>query len=503
VSGGGPAPAVEMRGISKRYGVTIALRGVGLTGLPGEVHALVGENGAGKSTLMKVLSGAVQPEEGEIRLDGTPVRIKEPAEARRLRVHAVYQEFSLVPNLSVAENIWLSRGSLRRNRWWVDRSKVNRSAEDLLDEIGFTGLDVRRPVSRLRVSGRQLVEIAKAVIERPQVLILDEPSAVLSRQELRRLFDLVRRLTGEGTLVFYVSHRLEEVFEIADRITVLKDGEVVGTVRPQETDERELIRMMVGRTLEEIYPMRGGGRGEEVLGIHGLGCDPAFADVSFSLARGEIVGLFGLVGSGRTEMARCIFGAEPATSGHMRLEGRPFQPRSPAEAVAAGVAYLTEDRARDGLVITDSVRDNVSLASLRRLGRWGLLDRRMQERVVEAKVRELDIRPPQPWRVVGRLSGGNQQKVMLAKWLLTAAKVLILDEPTRGVDVATKVDIYQMTAALAQRGVGILLISSELPEILGMSDRVLVMRKGGMVGNFDRARATEEALLAPAAGVRS
>jgi ribose transport system ATP-binding protein len=503
VSGGGHAPAVEMRGISKRYGVTIALRGVGLTGLSGEVHALVGENGAGKSTLMKVLSGAVQPEEGDIRLDGTPVRINEPAEGRRLGVHAVYQEFSLVPNLSIAENIWLSRGSLRRNRWWVDPSKMNRSAEDLLDEIGFTGLDVRRPVSRLRVSGRQLVEIAKAVIERPQVLILDEPSAVLSREELSRLFDLVRRLAREGTLVFYVSHRLEEVFEIADRITVLKDGEVVGTVRPRETDERELIRMMVGRTLEEIYPRRGGGRGEEVLGIHGLGRDAAFADVSFSLAQGEIVGLFGLVGSGRTEMARCIFGADPATSGHMRLEGRPFRPRSPAEAVAAGVAYLTEDRARDGLVITDTVRDNVSLASLRRLGRWGLLDRRMQERVVEAKVRELDIRPPQPWRVVGRLSGGNQQKVMLAKWLLTAAKVLILDEPTRGVDVATKVDMYQMTAALAQRGVGILLISSELPEILGMSDRVLVMRKGRMVGEFDRARATEEALLAPAAGVRS
>jgi len=502
VSGGGTAPAVEMRGIGKRYGVTVAVRGVDLIGLPGEVHALVGENGAGKSTLMKVLSGAVQPEEGEIRLDGTTVRIGDPAEARRLGVHAVYQEFSLVPNLSVAENIWLSRGSHRRGRWWVDRSKVNRSAEDLLDEIGFTGLDVRRPVSRLRVSGRQLVEIAKAVVERPQVLILDEPSAVLSREELRRLFTLVRTLTREGTLVFYVSHRLEEVFEIADRITVLKDGEVVGTVRPQETDERELIRMMVGRTLEEIYPRRGGGKGEEVLGVDGLGRDVAFADVSLSLARGEIVGLFGLVGSGRTELARCIFGAEPATSGRMRLEGRPFRPRSPADAVARGVAYLTEDRARDGLVLTDTVRDNVSLASLRRLGRWGVLDRRTQEQVVRIKVRELDIRPPQPSRVVGRLSGGNQQKVVMAKWLLTAAKVLILDEPTRGVDVATKVDMYRMTAALAERGVGILLISSELPEILGMSDRVLVMRKGRVVGEFDRARATEEALLAPAAGVR-
>ncbi|MGH3925900.1 MAG: sugar ABC transporter ATP-binding protein, partial [Pseudonocardiaceae bacterium] len=356
--------------------------------------------------------------------------------------------------------------------------------------------------SRLRVSGRQLVEIAKAVIERPQVLILDEPSAVLSREELRRLFALVRTLTRAGTLVFYVSHRLEEVFEIADRITVLKDGEVAGTVRPQETDERELIGMMVGRTLEEIYPRRGGDQGEEVLGVDGLSRDGAFADVSLSLARGEIVGLFGLVGSGRTELARAIFGAEPATSGHMRLEGRPFRPRSPADAVARGVAYLTEDRARDGLVLTDTILDNVSLASLRRLGRWGVLNRRMQEQVVGVKVRELDIRPPQPSRVVGRLSGGNQQKVVMAKWLLTAAKVLILDEPTRGVDVATKVDMYRMTAALADQGTGILLISSELPEILGMSDRVLVIRKGRVVGEFDRARATEETLLAPAAGVR-
>jgi ribose transport system ATP-binding protein len=503
VSGGGPALAAEMRGIGKRYGVTAALQGVNLTGVAGEVHALVGENGAGKSTLMKVLSGAVQPDEGEIRLNGTAVRIDGPAESRRLGVHAVYQDFSLVPNLSVAENIWLHGGGDRGRRWWVDWPQVNSSAQHLLDEIGFKGVDVRVPISRLRVSVQQMVEIAQAVVERPRILILDEPSAVLSWEELHRLFGLVRRLAAEGTLVFYVSHRLEEVFEIADRITVLKDGEVVGTVRPQEADQQELIRMMVGRRLEEIFPRRGGPRGEEVLGVDRLSRDGAFADLSFTLGRGEIVGVFGLVGSGRTEMARCIFGAEPITSGEMRLEGQPYGPRSPAEAVTRGVAYLTEDRARDGLVLTDTIRDNVSLASLRRFGRWGLLDRKAQEEAVKAKVREVGVRPPQPSQVVDRLSGGNQQKVMLAKWLLTEAKVLMLDEPTRGVDVATKVDIYRRTAALAERGVGILLISSELPEILGMSERILVMRGGRVVGEFDRARATEEALLASASGVRS
>jgi len=330
---------------------------------------------------------------------------------------------------------------------------------------------------------------------------LDEPSAVLSQEELKCLFALIQRLKEESTLILYISHRLDEVFEVADRITVLKDGELVGTVRPQETDEGQLIKMMVGRTLGEFYPDRHGEPGEEILTVKGLSREGSFADISFSLARGEILGLFGLVGSGRTQLARCIFGAEPPTSGEIRLEGKVIRPKSPHDAVKAGIALLTEDRKRDGLVLSCPVRDNISLATLGQVSRWGFLNRRQQDTQVRSKVQELDIRPPQISRLARQLSGGNQQKVALAKWLLSQAKVLILDEPTRGVDVATKVEIYQIIRDLADKGIGILFISSGLPEILGMSDRALVMREGRLVGEFLRAEASEETLLARAAGV--
>lgn len=495
------APLLQMKGVVKRYGPARVLKGVDITGEAGEVHALMGENGAGKSTLMKILSGAVRRDEGEVLLDGEPAELGDPTRAWELGIHAVYQEFSLVPNLSVAENIRLGQKGSGGSRWWVDWRNVNASARKILEEIGFAGIDVRRPVSELSVAGRQMVEIAKAVAEPPRILILDEPSAVLSGTDLERLFGLVRRLAEEGTLVFYISHRLEEVFEIADRITVLKDGELVGTLPPDEADERTLIRMMVGRTLEEIYPSRNREPGEEVLTVSGLSREGSFSDVSFGLARGEILGLFGLVGSGRTELARCIFGADAATSGEMRLEGAPYRPKSPGDAVRAGVAYVTENRGHDGLVLNESVSNNVNLASLGEVSRWNFFDSRAQDRRALKLVKELDVRPPDIGRPVSNLSGGNQQKVVLAKWLLTGAKVLILDEPTRGVDVGAKVDIYRNIAELARQGQAILLISSELPEILGMSDRVLVIREGRVEGEIEGSRATEEGLLALASGV--
>jgi ribose transport system ATP-binding protein len=481
-----------MRSIHKSFDGTQALRGVDFSARLGEVHAIIGENGAGKSTLMKILSGALQRDSGEILLDGVPAVIKSPFSAHNLGIRAVYQEFSLVRHLSITENILLGQMPTGKFKWLVDWKNAHRLAEEKLAEIGFTGLDVRTPVARLSVSHQQMVEIAKAAVIRPKIWILDEPSAVLSQEELKRLFDLIKMLKQESALILYISHRLDEVFEIADRITVLKDGELIGTVRPQETDKNQLIRMMVGRTLGEIYPEHFVKQGEEILSVKGLSNQDSFGDVSFSLRRGEILGFFGLVGSGRTQVARCIFGADRMISGEIRLDGIP---------VKSGIALLTEDRKRDGLVMTCSICDNASLATLDQVSRWIFMNIKKRNTNVQSKVEELSIHPPQINRLVRQLSGGNQQKVVLAKWLLSKARVLILDEPTRGVDVATKVEIYHIISNLAERGVGILIISSELPEILGMSDRVLVMRDGHLSGEFTRAQASEENLLSCAAGV--
>ena len=492
---------LRMQGISKSFNGTQALRNVDFSASVGEVHAISGENGAGKSTLVKILSGALTRDAGEILLDGEPAELGTPDRARRLGICAVYQEFSLIPHLTVAENILIGQMPSTRMPGWVDWAKTYRRAEEILRSIGFVGIDVRKVVQQLSVSHQQMVEIAKAVVERRRILILDEPSAVLSQEELKRLFTLVRQLKQEGTLVLYISHRLDEVFEIADRITVLKDGQLVGTVKPQESNQNQLIKMMVGRTLGEIFPVRHPPRAEVALEVRNLTKESAFSDISFSLRQGEILGMFGLVGSGRTQVARCIFGAEPFTAGEILLDGHTIHPRSPREAVREGIALLTEDRKRDGLVLSCTIRDNASMASFDSLSRWGIINRRVQTARVQQKVHELDIRPPQLEKLVHKLSGGNQQKLILAKWLMTQARVLILDEPTRGVDVATKVEIYQIISNLTIDGIGILLISSELPEILGMSDRTLVIREGRLVGEFTRAQSSEEKLLASAAGV--
>jgi ABC-type sugar transport system ATPase subunit len=490
-----------MRGIRKSFNGTQALKGVDFSANLGEVHAIVGENGAGKSTLMKILSGALQRDAGEIYLGGEPVVLKSPISAHRLGIRAVYQEFSLVRHLSITENILMGQMPKGKAKWWVDWSRAHMLAEAKLHEIGFTGMDVHTLVSHLSVSHQQMVEIAKAAVTRPRVWILDEPSAVLSQEELNRLFTMIQQLKEESTLILYISHRLDEVFKIADRITVLKDGELMGTVYPQETDEGQLIKMMVGRTLGEFYPTRRTKPREEVLTVKGLSQEGHFTDVSFSLAGGEILGLFGLVGSGRTQVARCIFGADRLSSGEIQLKGKAIRLNSPRNAVLAGIALLTEDRKRDGLVMSCSIRDNMSMAILDQVSRWGILNTRQRDLRAQSKVRDLSIHPAQITKLVRHLSGGNQQKVVLAKWLLSQAQVLILDEPTRGVDVATKIDIYHIISDLAEQGVGVIIISSELPEILGMSDRALVMREGHLVGEFTRAAASEESLLACAAGV--
>jgi len=490
-----------MKGISKSFDGTQALRKVDFSAAVGEVHAISGENGAGKSTLVKILSGALPCDAGEILLDGERIELGTPLRARRLGIYAVYQEFSLVPHLTVAENILLGQMPSTKVRGIVDWTKAYQQAEQILSSIGFVGIDVHQTVRQMSVSHQQMVEIAKAVANQRRILILDEPSAVLSQEELTRLFALMRQLKKEKTLILYISHRLDEVFEIADRITVLKDGQLVGTVKPQESDQNQLIKMMVGRSLGEIFPVRHPTKPEMALEVKNLTMEGNFSDISFSLRQGEVLGMFGLVGSGRTQVARCIFGADPFTSGKILLNGKPIVPKSPRRAVLAGIALLTEDRKRDGLVMNCTIRDNASLASYPNLSWWGVINRRKQAAQVQQKIQELDVRPPLLDRLASQLSGGNQQKLVLAKWLMTQARVLILDEPTRGVDVATKVEIYHIINELARNGLGILLISSELPEILGMSDRALVMREGRLVGEFTRAQANEEKLLASAAGV--
>jgi ribose transport system ATP-binding protein len=497
----GETDFLVMKGISKSFDGTQALRNVDFSGASGEVHAISGENGAGKSTLVKILSGALLKDAGEILLAGEHIELGTPFRARRLGIYAVYQEFSLVSHLTVAENILLGQMPSTRVPGIVDWPKAYHQADEILNSIGFVGIDVHQTVRQLSVSHQQMVEIAKAVTNPRRILILDEPSAVLSQEELIRLFSLMRQLKQEKTLILYISHRLDEVFEIADRITVLKDGQLVGTVKPSESDQNQLIRMMVGRNLGEIFPVRNPVKEEVALEVRNLAREGDFSNISFSLRQGEILGMFGLVGSGRTQVARCLFGADPITTGEILLNTKPIHPKSPRQAVMAGIALLTEDRKRDGLVMNCTIRDNASLATYPQLSRWGVINRRKQEAVVQQKVKELDVRPPLLDRLASHLSGGNQQKLVLAKWLMTEARVLILDEPTRGVDVATKVEIYHIINELARDGMGILLISSELPEILGMSDRALVMREGHLVGEFTRAQANEESLLAAAAGV--
>ncbi len=493
-------PLLQMSGISKRFGGTQALRSVDLTADSGEVHAIVGENGAGKSTISRILTGAVQSDAGQIRLDGKLQSVTSPLIGQRLGIRMVAQHANLVPNLSVTENVLLGAMPTGRFGWWIDMAAAHRQVEQILESIGFEGINVRRRASRLSAAQRQVVEIAKAVSVKPRILIMDEPSAVLAQDDLTKLFTLIRRLREQNVLIFYISHRLDELYAIADRVTVLKDGALVGTVDPRETQRDELIRLMVGRPLQDIFPRRVWQAGADILSVSSLSRTGVFEDVSFTVAEGKIVGMYGLVGSGRTEVARCIFGADRAESGEMRMSGRAYRPRSPRDALRAGIAMLTEDRISDGLVLGLSIRDNASLASFPAVSRMGVIDRRTQNELVQAKARELDVRPPNIERPVGKLSGGNQQKVVLAKWLLTNARLLLLDEPTRGVDVAAKKEIYTAIGHLAQQGMGILLISSELPEILGMCDRVLVMREGRLVGEFSREEATEENVLACASG---
>jgi rhamnose transport system ATP-binding protein len=463
------------------------------------VHALVGENGAGKSTLVKILTGVVHPDEGELEIDGEPQRVGDPQTAHRLGIVAMFQEPTVFPDLTVAENVFAGRHRRTRLRsvsWGAMRSEAAR----ILEELG-ADFPPDAPVRGLGVADRQLLEIAKALSSSARLLIMDEPTAALSPHEVENLFATVRRLRERGVAIVFISHRLEEVTAIADTVTVLRDGRHIATKPAAELTHGEIVRLMVGRSLDALFPKEEAEIGDIVLRASKLTRRGVFSNISFVLRRGEIVGLAGFVGSGRTEVARTLFGIDSLDGGELWIDGRPFKPRSPRAALRRGLAYLPEDRLQQGLIQPMSISRNISMAILPRLTPAGVLRPRAERRLARRFMDQLRIRATSVAQIVRSLSGGNQQKVVLAKWLSAEPRILVLDEPTHGVDVGTKADVHRTISHLASEGLTILMISSELPEILGMSDRVLVMREGRLVAELSRKDATEERIIQAASGV--
>jgi len=496
-----PQALLQVEHVSKSFPGVQALSDVSLNIRAGEILALVGENGAGKSTLIQILSGAQQPDEGQIFLNGSEVHLHHPHEAEMMGISAVYQELSLVGNLSAAENIFAGRQPVTR-LGLIDVGEMNQEAQVLLDEFEAT-FPATVMVGELSLGNQQLVEIAKAMSREAKVLILDEPTSSLTLSEAGMLFELLKKLRQRGLGILFVSHHLEEVFEISDRITVLRDGHYVGTVETAESDEREIVRMMVGRDLAELENLHGspGDRGDVALKVRGLSRSGKFEDINFDLYYGEILTFFGLIGAGRSEMARCIIGMDIATSGEIEIKGQAVRLSHPADAMRLGMAYLSEDRKREGLYLDKSIKENFLVTNLRKVAPKGWLQWNVLTALTEKYVKLMDIRTPSLDQLLRNLSGGNQQKVLLGMWLATDPDVLIVDEPTRGIDVGTKLEIHRMLRELARQGKAILAISSDLPETLIISDRVAVMREGVLEGIVPISEADEESIMILAAGI--
>jgi ribose transport system ATP-binding protein len=489
------AAVVELRNVSKRFPGVDAVVEVDLDVMPGEVHALAGENGAGKSTLMNLLAQRERPTEGEIRVAGTPVGFHGPSHARRLGIAMVHQELAMFPHLSVGDNLALAFDS----SFWLRRRDELAAARALLEQVGLD-VNPRRLVSSLSVGEQQLLEIAKAVAVDAKVVIMDEPTAALGAAEIQVLFAVIERLRQNGTAVLYVTHRLDEIFRLADRVTVMRDGRLVQTLAARNLDEGRLVELMVGRKLENLYTKPHVAIGGVVLAARGLSRTGVLHDCSLTLHAGEIVGLAGMVGSGRSELARAIFGAEPADGGTIELDGRRIAPHSTRQALRAGITYLTEDRKRDGLLLNRSVAENITLA--RTPGSHGVLNLRREEEIAAQHVAQLRIRTTSTGRAVRLLSGGSQQKVLAARALETDARVFIFDEPARGIDIGAKAELFALIAQLAKQRRAILMISSYLPELLNMCDRIVVMRDGRTVGELERSEFSELRIGALATGAR-
>jgi rhamnose transport system ATP-binding protein len=491
-------PIVELRGVAKSYGAVRALHDGDITLRPGEVRALMGENGAGKSTLVKVLGGVVRRDDGEMLVAGATADFHSPHDARDAGIAVIYQEPTLFPDLSVEENVVMGYhplGSLRR----IDRGAMRRTVQGLLDRLGVR-LDPERPVRGLSIADQQIVEIAKALSFDARVLIMDEPTAALSGPEVERLFAVVRALREEGAATLFISHRLDEVFAICDTVTVMRDGAVVHDAQIADMTPDEMVRRMVGRELSALYPKQETQVGDTVLSVRRLTREGVFTDVSFEVRAGEVVALAGLVGAGRSEVARAIFGIDKPDAGHVEVDGKRLAAGRPLAAMRAGIGFVPEDRRQQGLVMDLSIARNATMTRTGKLARFGLIRRAAENELAREWATRLQLRFHRLDDPAGFLSGGNQQKVVLAKWLATEPRLLIVDEPTRGIDVGTKAEVHRLIGDLAGRGVAVLMISSELPEVLGVADRVLVMHEGLLVQELSRAEADEERVIRAATG---
>lgn len=492
---------LDMKNISKTFGSVQALKGVSLDLYEGEVLALMGENGAGKSTLMNILSGSLQPTEGEIYLNGEKVSVPDPITAKKLGIAKIHQELQIVPELSVAENIFLGRWKTKAGPS-VDFKSMMAEAKTYLDMLDVK-VEPSQKLKDLRIGEQQLVEIAKAISLNSNIIVMDEPTSAISEKEAEKLFTIIRRLRGEGKGIIYITHRMEEIFKIADRLTVMRDGEYIGTVKAAETSKEEIIKMMVGRDMSEQYPKDPTEKGEVALEVKGLTYTPpagsfrrSLKNISLYVRHGEVLGIAGLAGAGRSEFFECLAGVHHGeTRGEIWIEGTAVTIRTPADAIRAGISFATEDRKGSGLVLQRSIGENMSLPLLKKFSSLFFMKQQEEKKIWKEQMDALRIKAPGVKTLASSLSGGNQQKVVLARWLMTDPKILLLDEPTRGIDVGAKAEIYQLINNLAKQGMAIIVVSSELPEVIGISDRIVTFCEGELTGEFTREEATQEKLL--------
>lgn len=489
---------IEMKGINKAFGGNSVLQNAGFTLTDGEIHALMGENGAGKSTLMKILTGVYTRDAGIVTVDGVEVTYKSAQEAEQAGIVFIHQELNVLFDLTVEENMFL--GKEIHNRFGVcDKKAMRAEVKKILDKLGVD-IDITAKMDTLSIGQQQMIEIAKALMVDAKVIIMDEPTAALTQKETLVLFKVVRALREKGVSIVYISHRMEEIFELCDRITILRDGQYVGTRNISETNMAEVVKMMIGREIGERYPQRDVKIGEVVLEVQDLSCEGIFKDVSFHVRAGEVLGVAGLMGAGRTEIMQSIFGNMPHVTGKIFMDGKELRNKSPKEAMKNGIGFITEDRKTEGLMLDESIMKNISVANLGKISKNGVLSAKAEKNMVKMSIEDLNIKCTGAEHVCSQLSGGNQQKVVFAKWIFTAPRVLILDEPTRGVDIGAKKEIYSVINNLAAKGVAIIMVSSELPEVLGMSDRVMIVREGRISGFIDREEANQEKVMTLATG---